>query len=83
MAAVLRDGQVVSVNAADLVVGDVVDVKFGDRIPADIRILSAQGFKARHVTSGHLTSWTRPALRLVLQYSMYSWATASRWTTRR
>ena len=25
--------------------GDVVDVKFGDRIPADIRILSSSGFK--------------------------------------
>ena len=45
MASVLRDGQVISINATDLVLGDIVDVKFGDRIPADIRILSAQGFK--------------------------------------
>lgn len=28
-----------------LVIGDVVEVKFGDRIPADIRILNSAGFK--------------------------------------
>ena len=28
-----------------MVVGDIVDVKFGDRIPADIRVISSHGFK--------------------------------------
>ena len=28
-----------------MVVGDVVEVKFGDRIPADIRLINAHGFK--------------------------------------
>jgi len=28
-----------------LVVGDIVEVKFGDRIPADMRILVAHSFK--------------------------------------
>jgi sodium/potassium-transporting ATPase subunit alpha len=32
-------------NAEDLVVGDIVFVKFGDRLPADIRIIEAKGFK--------------------------------------
>ena len=51
MAKVLRDGESRPINATELVVGDIVEVKSGDRIPADIRILSAQGFKARaHVT---------------------------------
>ena len=48
MAKVLRDGESRAINATELVVGDIVEMKFGDRIPADIRILSAQGFKARH-----------------------------------
>ena len=32
-------------NAENLVVGDIVFVKFGDRLPADIRVIEAKGFK--------------------------------------
>ena len=32
-------------HAEELVVGDLVEVKFGDRVPADIRIVMASGFK--------------------------------------
>jgi len=42
---VLRNGEKLNVNAEQLVVGDIVEVKFGDRVPADIRILAAHGFK--------------------------------------
>ena len=28
-----------------LVVGDIIDVKFGDRVPADIRIIDSASFK--------------------------------------
>jgi len=38
---VLRDGHLVSIDTHDLVVGDVIVVEEGDRIPADARILSA------------------------------------------
>ncbi|XP_055866706.1 sodium/potassium-transporting ATPase subunit alpha-like isoform X3 [Biomphalaria glabrata] len=41
----IRGGEKMNVLAAHLVVGDLVEVKFGDRIPADIRIISAHGFK--------------------------------------
>uniref|UniRef100_A0A8C5PDU8 Sodium/potassium-transporting ATPase subunit alpha n=1 Tax=Leptobrachium leishanense TaxID=445787 RepID=A0A8C5PDU8_9ANUR len=44
-ALVVRDGEKVEVPATDLAVGDLVEVKGGDRIPADIRILYAQGCK--------------------------------------
>jgi len=27
------------------VVGDIVEIKFGDRVPADIRVLEARSFK--------------------------------------
>ena len=42
---VIREGHKLEVMAEELVVGDIVDVKFGDRVPADIRIISAHGFK--------------------------------------
>ena len=31
--------------AEELVVGDVITVKFGDRMPADIRVIECHGFK--------------------------------------
>ena len=34
-------------NAEELVVGDIVFVKFGDRLPADIRVIEAKGFKVK------------------------------------
>ncbi|CAG7834151.1 unnamed protein product [Allacma fusca] len=46
---------------ADLVVGDIVDVKFGDRIPADIRIIESSGFK---VDNSSLTGESDPQLRI-------------------
>jgi magnesium-transporting ATPase (P-type) len=44
--AVLRDGRRISVDAADLVPGDVVLLEAGDRVPADLRLLEARGLKA-------------------------------------
>ena len=41
----LRDGRYISVAVEQLVVGDMVEVKFGDRVPADIRIITASSFK--------------------------------------
>ncbi len=38
-ATVIRDGQKHTISAEDVVVGDIVEVKGGDRIPADIRII--------------------------------------------
>jgi len=44
-AIVLRNGDKISVNAVNLVVGDIVFVKAGDRIPADLRVVEARSFK--------------------------------------
>ncbi len=44
--AVLRDGTRISVDAADLVPGDIVLVEAGDRVPADLRLILANGLKA-------------------------------------
>ena len=44
-AIVIRDGQKSNIMAEELVKGDLVEIKFGDRVPADIRVVSAHGFK--------------------------------------
>ena len=44
--AVLRDGRRVSVEATDLVAGDIVLVEAGDRVPADLRLIEARGLMA-------------------------------------
>ncbi|WP_428641823.1 cation-transporting P-type ATPase [Roseibium sp.] len=44
--AVMRDGRRQSVDAAELVPGDIVLVEAGDRVPADLRLIEARGLKA-------------------------------------
>lgn len=44
--AVLRDGRRRSIDAADLVPGDIVLIQAGDRVPADLRLMEARGLKA-------------------------------------
>ena len=44
-ALVIRDGQKDAIRAEDLCVGDIIEVNFGDKIPADFRVLEARNFK--------------------------------------
>lgn len=53
-ATVLREGEKLTLRAEDLVIGDVVEVKFGDRIPADVRIIEARNFKVCTETRAEL-----------------------------
>jgi len=39
---VLRDGKVTEINSAELVPSDIVQINVGDKVPADIRLLSMQ-----------------------------------------
>ncbi|XP_037803125.1 sodium/potassium-transporting ATPase subunit alpha-like isoform X5 [Penaeus monodon] len=59
-AIVLRDGEKQNVQAEELCIGDVVEVKFGDRIPADIRVIESRGFK---VDNSSLTGESEPQSR--------------------
>ncbi|CAG0919206.1 unnamed protein product [Notodromas monacha] len=59
-ALVLRDGQKITMRAEELVMGDVVEVKFGDRIPADLRVIESRGFK---VDNSSLTGESEPQSR--------------------
>lgn len=45
IAQVLRNGQTVTVQTADLVPGDIVFLKVGQRVPADARLLEAYGLE--------------------------------------
>ncbi|XP_039629560.1 potassium-transporting ATPase alpha chain 1 [Polypterus senegalus] len=56
-ATVFRDGQKSEINANQLVVGDLVEIKGGDRVPADVRIITAQGCK---VDNSSLTGESEP-----------------------
>merc|ERR1712115_485446 len=47
-ALVRRDGEKVTITAAELTLGDIVEIKFGDRVPADIRVLEARQFKVEN-----------------------------------
>ncbi|CAI5449972.1 unnamed protein product [Caenorhabditis angaria] len=59
-AIVHRDGQKQQIRTEELVVGDIVEVKGGDRVPADIRVISAFGFK---VDNSSLTGESEPQSR--------------------
>ncbi len=53
----VRDGRLVRIPAEELVVGDVVEIEEGDRIPADCRVLSAEALAC---DESSLTGESRP-----------------------
>ena len=55
-ARVLRGGRVASLEASHVVIGDVVDIAGGDKVPADLRILEASGLKVTYTVGSYLTS---------------------------
>lgn len=57
---VKRDGKMVTVDAKTLVLGDVVTIKGGDRIPADLRVIEASSCK---VDNSSLTGESEPQSR--------------------
>uniref|UniRef100_A0AAY4AD87 Sodium/potassium-transporting ATPase subunit alpha n=1 Tax=Denticeps clupeoides TaxID=299321 RepID=A0AAY4AD87_9TELE len=59
-ALVIREGEKMQINAEEVVAGDLVEVKGGDRIPADLRIISAHGCK---VDNSSLTGESEPQSR--------------------
>ncbi|XP_022208920.1 sodium/potassium-transporting ATPase subunit alpha [Drosophila obscura] len=59
-ATVIRDSEINTITADELVKGDIVEVKFGDRVPADIRVLESHGLK---VDNSSLTGESEPQVR--------------------
>ena len=58
----LRDGEKVEIKAQELTLGDIIFVKFGDRVPADVRVTEAMGFK---VDNSSLTGESEPQSRSI------------------
>uniref|UniRef100_G1TE72 Sodium/potassium-transporting ATPase subunit alpha n=1 Tax=Oryctolagus cuniculus TaxID=9986 RepID=G1TE72_RABIT len=59
-ALVIRGGEKMQILVKDVVLGDLVEVKGGDRIPADLRLISSQGCK---VDNSSLTGESEPQSR--------------------
>uniref|UniRef100_A0A4W3ISJ8 Sodium/potassium-transporting ATPase subunit alpha n=2 Tax=Callorhinchus milii TaxID=7868 RepID=A0A4W3ISJ8_CALMI len=59
-ALVIREGEKMEINAEAVVTGDLVEVKGGDRIPADLRIISSNSCK---VDNSSLTGESEPQTR--------------------
>jgi sodium/potassium-transporting ATPase subunit alpha len=56
----IRDGEKHTIKAEELTLGDIIEIKFGDRLPADVRILESRGFK---VDNSSLTGESDPQAR--------------------
>uniref|UniRef100_A0A7N6A8F6 Sodium/potassium-transporting ATPase subunit alpha n=1 Tax=Anabas testudineus TaxID=64144 RepID=A0A7N6A8F6_ANATE len=59
-ATVIREGQKIQINAEFVVLGDLVEIKGGDRVPADLRVISSSGCK---VDNSSLTGESEPQTR--------------------
>ncbi|MCJ8744995.1 hypothetical protein PDJAM_G00125210 [Pangasius djambal] len=59
-ALVIREGEKKQINAEEVVLGDLVEIKGGDRIPADLRFISSSGCK---VDNSSLTGESEPQTR--------------------
>merc|ERR1712180_398738 len=55
-----NNGEKITIEAKNLTLGDIVDIKFGDRVPADLRVLECRGFK---VDNSSLTGESEPQTR--------------------
>merc|ERR1712158_234973 len=55
-----NNGEKLTIPADTLTLGDIVEIKFGDRCPADLRILEARGLK---VDNSSLTGESEPQAR--------------------
>jgi len=59
-ATVIRNNQKYAIPAEEVVIGDLIEIESGDRIPADLRIISASGCK---VDNSCLTGESEPQSR--------------------
>jgi sodium/potassium-transporting ATPase subunit alpha len=66
---VYRQGRRMELDVHEIVVGDIVEMKIGDLVPADVRILECQDFK---VDNSSLTGESEPCKRYFSFYTIIS-----------
>ena len=55
----VRNGEKLNIKAEELTLGDIIEVKFGDRMPADVRVIEATNFKVDNSSlTGKITMYT-------------------------
>merc|ERR1711953_1296708 len=59
-ALIIRNGEKIEIKAEELTIGDIIEVKFGDRVPADMRVIECRNFK---VDNSSLTGESEPQAR--------------------
>ena len=59
-ATVLRDGKWIQIDSVNLVVGDIVRLQSGDKVPADVRLLSCRDLQ---VDESALTGESVPVMK--------------------
>lgn len=59
-AMVIRGGEIAEISAEKLTIGDLVEITGGDKVPADVRVVSCSGFK---VDNSSLTGESEPQSR--------------------
>ncbi|KAF7398681.1 hypothetical protein HZH66_006578 [Vespula vulgaris] len=59
-ATTIRDGNKMRIGTEELVLGDLVEIKLGDKIPADIRIIKCNGLR---VENSSITGESEPVIR--------------------
>lgn len=69
---VIRDSETRELNVTELVVGDIVLVETGDRIPADIRILECQGHYDPQLSCFYFSTRLQFTFAFLYQYSLPS-----------
>ncbi len=63
---VIRDQQILEIDAAELVPGDIVIIESGNKVPADIRLLSSQSLKVdESLLTGESISVDKDALPIL------------------
>jgi magnesium-transporting ATPase (P-type) len=74
---VIRDGHQVSINAQELVPGDIVALQAGDRVPADCRIVHSRNTRT---DESILTGESVPVEKTVSRWKgLLLWETANLW----
>ena len=63
-----RNGEKIKVKAVKFTLGDIVEIKFDDRVSTNVRVIEARGFKVKHNTVKFFVfiTLTLPLLRRII-----------------